>query len=150
MWGSYSGSTHDVGDIVLVQKDAKVEKFEVVGITQSWNSYVLGENYLDTDQVTVNLEFKDNANMKEIMNKISSDIVISDVDYNSLVNSLRGLSAPTNELLLTAITLIGIIVFIISLSSMSLIYNSFYLSLEKKLNKLVYSRVLVQLINKYP
>lgn len=135
--GQFQMNNREIGDSIVITKndDTSIE-VEIVGITEYFGASVKGRSYQDSELIVVAIEFKDGANMKSVVDQIENDFTTSYIAYHTMLNSLRGLSFAGNELLMTTLILIGIIVGVISLSSMSLIYNSFYLSLEQKVQQI--------------
>ena len=124
-----------LGDKIKLQNSEGVEEeFVVVGLLNNYVNQVSG--YRRENVATVSIEYKEGVVLKDEL-KLNKQIPkYSYSNYNTLVNSLRGLSFPTNRILWSAIILCGLIIAIISLSSISLIYNAFYLSLEQKVQQI--------------
>lgn len=119
-----------IGDTVQVGDEIRT----IVGVLSSQTSQVSGAEH--RNDIRVFIEYKDGTDLKaeKVLNEAIPGYQVS--EYHTIINSLRGLSLPTNEMFWTVAALCLFFVVIISLSSISLIYNAFYLSLEQKVQQI--------------
>ena len=129
------GTYYEIGDTFgFVNLDGIYEEFKVVGLSFAEYAQVSGYDY--NHDVQLILEFKEGTqNFKSLTQEIIK-LSQGEAEFNNLVNSLSGFTLPTNPLFLTALILSAIIITIISLSSITLIYNAFNLSLEQKIQQI--------------
>lgn len=140
LWPLYGMYEYAIGDTARVyNQSGELELKTVVGLIDSPFAYLKGD-YGNVELVEsfarVDVEFKDGIEFNEVVSGIKKDLKLEHIDYSTMLNSLKGYTLPTNPLFFTAVGLIGIIILIIALSSISLIYNSFYLSLEQKVQQI--------------
>ena len=128
-------SLPDMGDVIEIHMHNGTSKnFVVVGYSNGGSNQVINQENLSF--VDVYVEYKDGVDFKGELAKLNEFSEFDNRAMNSTVNSLRGFTIPTNKLFIAAISLLVLIVLIIALSSMSLIYNAFFLSLEQKVQQI--------------
>lgn len=124
-----------IGDFIeMTTINGEQMMMEVVGFMNQYQAQV--SSYDHESDIYVYIEYKDGVKLSDEIALNASYDGYYDNELNTIINSLRGLSRPTNKMFWTAVSLVGFIVIIIALSSISLIYNAFYLSLEQKVQQI--------------